>query len=41
MGEYSTSHALVLLISIAMWVGAAAVIFIAVRKIGLFGRRPK
>lgn len=41
MGEFSISHVLVLLLSIAMWVGAAAVILIAVRKIGLFGRRPK
>ena len=39
MGQYSISHILVLLLSIAMWVGAAAVIVVALRRMGLFGRR--
>lgn len=41
MGHYSTSHLVILLLSIAMWVGAAAVIIYAVRRMGLFGRRRK
>ncbi|KAB7649001.1 hypothetical protein [Polymorphobacter fuscus] len=41
MGHYSASHVIVLLISILMWVGAAAAIVVAGRKMGLFGRRPK
>ena len=39
MGQFSISHILVLLLSIAMWVGAAAVIVVALRRMGLFGRR--
>lgn len=41
MGQISLSHVLVLLLSIAMWIGAAAVIIFAMRRMGLFGRRPK
>lgn len=41
MGQISLSHVLILLLSIAMWIGAAAVIIFAMRRMGLFGRRPK
>ena len=41
MGQLSASHLGIIVISIAMWVGAAWVIVIAVRKMGLFGRRGK
>lgn len=41
MGQFSLTHILVLLLSIAMWIGAAAVIVFAMRRMGLFGRRPK
>ena len=41
MGQFSLSHILVLLLVIGMWVGAAAVIVFAMRKMGLFGPRPK
>lgn len=39
MGQLSTGHLMVILLSIVMWVGAAWVIVIAARKMGLFGRR--
>ena len=41
MGQFSLSHVLILLLSIGMWVGAAAVIIFSVRRMGLFGPRPK
>lgn len=41
MGQYSLSHVAILLLSVVMWVGAAAVIIFAMRRMGLFGRRPK
>jgi hypothetical protein len=41
MGQFSISHILIILLSIATWVGVAAVIIFTLRKIGLFGRRPK
>jgi hypothetical protein len=41
MGQLSANHLLIILVSIAMWVGAAWVIVIAARKMGLFGRRGK
>ena len=39
MSHISASHIVILLLSIAMWVGAAAVIVYAIRRMGLFGRR--
>ena len=41
MGQFSIGQIVLLLLSIAMWVGAAAVIVIAARKMELFKRRPK
>lgn len=41
MGQFSLSHVLILMLSFATWFGAVAVIVITLRKIGLFGRRPK
>ncbi|MBC7505352.1 MAG: hypothetical protein H7267_06475 [Sandarakinorhabdus sp.] len=37
----TTAHIVILLISIVMWVGAAAVILHAVRRMNLFGRKSK
>ena len=37
----STSHIVILLISIVMWIGAGAVIGYALRRMKLFGRRRK
>jgi hypothetical protein len=41
MGQLSAGHLAIILISIAMWIGAAWVVVIAGRKMGLFGRKPK
>ena len=41
MGQLSAAHLGIIVLSIAMWVGAAWVIMVAVRKMGLFGRREK
>lgn len=41
MGQLSVGQILVILLSIAMWIGAAWAIIIAARKMGLFGRKPK
>lgn len=41
MAHYSISHVAILLISIVMWIAAAAVIITAAHKMKLFGRRPK
>ena len=41
MGQLSLTHLLIILVSIAMWVGAAWVIVVAARKMGLIGRNRK
>ena len=41
MGHIGAGHLGIILISIAMWVGAGWVIVVALRKMGLFGRREK
>lgn len=41
MGQVSASHLALILLSIATWIGAAWVVIIAGRKMGLFGRKPK
>jgi hypothetical protein len=41
MGQLSAGHLVIILVSIAMWIGAAWVVVIAARKMGLFGRKPK
>ncbi len=41
MGQFSINHVLILLLSIATWVGVAAVIVVTLRKMNLFGRRRK
>jgi hypothetical protein len=41
MGQLSLGQLAIILLSVAMWVGAAWAIIIAVRKMGLFGRKPK
>ena len=41
MGHLTTGHLALILLSIVMWVGAAWVILVAARKMGLFGRREK
>lgn len=38
MGQLSASQLIVILLSIAMWIGAVWVIIIAARKMGLFRR---
>ncbi len=41
MGQLSAGHLVIILLSLAMWIGAAWVVVIAARKMGLFGRKPK
>jgi hypothetical protein len=41
MGQVSTGHLALILLSIATWIGAAWVVIIACRKMGIFGRKPK
>jgi hypothetical protein len=41
MGQLGVGHLAIILISLAMWVGAGWVIVIAVRRMGLFNRRRK
>lgn len=39
MGQLSSAQLFIILISVAMWVGAAWAIVIAARKMGLIGRK--
>jgi hypothetical protein len=41
MGQVSAGHIVLILISIASWIGAAWVVVVAARKMGLFNRKRK
>lgn len=41
MGQLTASQLVVILLSVAMWVGAAWAVVIAGRKMGLFGRKDR